>query len=56
VLDFIERQTLFGSGLGYIDIHLLASVRLTPGALLFTRDKRLNKAATRTSVAAPVEH
>jgi predicted nucleic acid-binding protein len=54
VLDFIERETLFGSGLGYIDIHLLASVRLTPGALLFTRDKRLHKAAARMSVAAPI--
>jgi predicted nucleic acid-binding protein len=56
VLDFIERETLFGSGLGYIDIHLLASVRLTPGALLFTRDRRLHTAATRMSVAAPIAH
>nr|WP_294507890.1 type II toxin-antitoxin system VapC family toxin [uncultured Rhodopila sp.] len=54
VLDFIERETLFGSGLGYIDIHLLASVRLTPGALLFTRDRRLHTMATRMSVAAPI--
>lgn len=56
VLDFIERETLFGSGLGYIDIHLLASVRLTPGALLFTCDRRLHTAATRMSVAAPIAH
>jgi predicted nucleic acid-binding protein len=54
VLDFIERENLFGSGLGYIDVHLLASVRLTPDALLFTRDKRLHKAAARMSVAAPI--
>ncbi len=56
VLDFIERETLFGSGLGYVDVHLLASVRLTPGGLLFTRDKRLHAAATRMSVAAPIAH
>jgi hypothetical protein len=56
VLEFIERETLFGGGLGYIDVHLLASVRLTPGALLLTRDKRLNAAAARMSVAAPVAH
>nr|WP_294522920.1 PIN domain-containing protein [uncultured Rhodopila sp.] len=56
VLDFIERETLSGSGLGYIDIHLLASVRLSPGALLFTRDRRLHTAATRMSVAAPITH
>jgi predicted nucleic acid-binding protein len=52
VLEFIERETLFGTGLGYIDMHLLASVRLTEGALLFTRDRRLLVAAKRMSVAA----
>jgi len=52
VLDFIERETLFGSGLGYVDVHLLAAVRLTPDALLWTRDKRLLTAAERLSVAA----
>ena len=56
VLDFIERETLFGSGLGYIDVHLLASVRLTPGAALFTRDKRLNAAAARMPVTVQVAH
>lgn len=56
VLDLIERETLFGSGLGYVDVHLLASVRLTPGALLFTRDKRLHKAAERMSIAAKIPH
>jgi predicted nucleic acid-binding protein len=52
VLDFIERETLFGTGLGYVDIHLLASVRLSQGALLLTRDKRLRAAAERMAVAA----
>jgi hypothetical protein len=52
VLGFIERETLFGTGLGYVDCHLLASVRLTAGALLLTRDKRLLAAAERMSVAA----
>ncbi len=41
VLHFIENHALFGAGIGYIDAHLLAAVRLTPGALLWTRDKRL---------------
>jgi predicted nucleic acid-binding protein len=50
VLDFIERETLFGTGLGYVDVHLLASARLTPGALLLTRDKRLSAAAARMSI------
>ena len=29
VLHMIDRQRLFGLGLGYVDSHLLASVRLT---------------------------
>jgi len=41
VLHFIETQALFGTGIGYVDAHLLAAVRLTPGTLLWTRDKRL---------------
>lgn len=40
-LHFIDRNALFGLGIGYIDAHLLASVRLTSGAWLWTRDKRL---------------
>jgi hypothetical protein len=56
VLDFIERETLFGTGLGYVDVHLLAAVRLTADALLWTRDKRLLAAATRMSVATQPAH
>jgi len=41
VLQFISRHSLHGTGIGYIDAHLLASVRLTPWATLWTRDKRL---------------
>jgi predicted nucleic acid-binding protein len=40
-LHFIERHRLMGKGIGYIDAHLLASVTLTDGAQLWTRDKRL---------------
>ncbi|HZX87052.1 MAG TPA: type II toxin-antitoxin system VapC family toxin [Reyranella sp.] len=41
VLSFIERQDFNGRGIGYVDAHLLASIRLTPDARLWTRDKRL---------------
>ena len=44
-LGFIERHSLHGKGIGYVDIHLLASVALTQGARLWTRDKRLQAAA-----------
>jgi predicted nucleic acid-binding protein len=40
-LALIERQKLMGRGLGFIDVHLLASTALTPEALLWTRDRRL---------------
>ena len=40
-LDFIERRALMGRGIGYVDIHLLASVALAGTAQLWTRDKRL---------------
>ena len=46
VLDFIERHTLFGAGLGYVDAHLLGSSALTNTAL-WTLDKNLKKAATK---------
>jgi predicted nucleic acid-binding protein len=50
VLSFIEEQALAGLGMGYIDVHLLASVRLTAGAALWTRDKRLTGVAERLGV------
>ena len=40
VLFFIERYALMGRGIGYVDVHLLASARLAE-ARLWTRDKRL---------------
>ena len=45
VLGFIERHRLHGKGVGYVDVHLLASVMLTDGARLWTRDKRLRSVA-----------
>ncbi len=51
VLDLIGRDRLFGQGIGYVDAHLLAAVRLTPGARLWTRDKRLRTAAEDIEIA-----
>ena len=45
VLFFIEQHTLMGRGLGFVDMHLLASVALHGTARLWTRDKRLRAAA-----------
>lgn len=51
VMAFIDRHGLFGLGIGYVDAHLLASVRLTAGAALWTRDRRLHAVAERLGVA-----
>ncbi len=45
VLGFIERHLLHGKGIGYVDVHLLASVALTEGATLWSRDKSLRRVA-----------
>jgi predicted nucleic acid-binding protein len=50
VLQFIEHDGLMGKGLGYIDIHLLASARLT-GVPLWTLDKKLNEVAKKLGLA-----
>jgi predicted nucleic acid-binding protein len=47
----IEKATLFGLGIGYLDSHLLASTRLMPGAKLWTRDRRLHDAAACLGIA-----
>lgn len=56
VLAFINQSKLAGLGVGYIDAHLLASVRLTPGTLLWTRDKRLCAAASQLGLLAALGH
>jgi predicted nucleic acid-binding protein len=43
-LSFIEARKVMRKGLGYIDVHLLASALLT-GVSLWTLDKKLDKVA-----------
>ena len=50
VLFFIDQHALMGRGIGYVDVHLLASARLA-GARLWTRDKRLHAIATALDLA-----
>ena len=44
-LFLIKQHSLMGSGIGYVDAHLLASAKLAEGTRLLTRDKRLAKIA-----------
>ncbi len=52
VLRLIDRQPLFGRGIGYVDAHLLAAVRLTADTRLWTRDRRLQTVAAELGLAA----
>lgn len=51
VLAFIQKETLFGRGIGFVDAALLASVQMTPAATLWTADKRLHAVAHELSLA-----
>ena len=56
VMRFITQHALFGIGIGYIDAHLLAAARLSSGAMLWTRDKRLLAATVRLGLSANMTH
>lgn len=51
VMEFIEREKLYGLGCGLVDMTLLASTLITPGAEIWTLDKRLEELAGRFGVA-----
>lgn len=44
VLAFIETQGTMGKGLGYVDVHILASSRIT-GVPVWTLDRKLDNVA-----------
>lgn len=50
VLALIESRKLWGRGLGWVDMHLLASSLLS-GSYLWTLDKRLEHAAIDLGIA-----
>jgi predicted nucleic acid-binding protein len=51
VLMLIDRQPLYGLGIGYVDAQLLAATQLTAGAAVWTADRRLAAAASRLGCA-----
>jgi predicted nucleic acid-binding protein len=55
VLKFIADRKLSGSGIGYVDAHLLAAAALTPETFVWTRDKRLQVAAQSLSLAIEIQ-
>jgi predicted nucleic acid-binding protein len=51
-LFFLEHNRLWGRGIGYVDLHLLAAVSLSNGTRLWTRDRRLRETAGQLGLAA----
>ncbi len=54
VRRMIEAHSLYNSGIGLTDVHLLASTLITPFTRLWTRDKRLRRVAE--SMGISVNH
>ena len=52
VLRFVERNALFGRGIGFVDVCLLAAASLTPNAWLWTNDRKLGAVASDIGLAA----
>jgi predicted nucleic acid-binding protein len=49
VMSFVDARRLYGSGVGWVDAHLLASTLLT-GCVIWTFDKPLRRAAAALNV------
>ncbi len=50
-LYFLETHAIRGRGIGYLDVHLLASVAITGNASIWTYDKRLHSVASGLELA-----
>ena len=53
-LYFAERNQLYGMGIGFVDVHLLASAKLA-GTSLWTNDKKLQDAASGLDIKYSIE-
>jgi hypothetical protein len=50
IVELIDREGLYGVGIGYVDAQLLAAALLTPEARLWTGEKRLRSLSQRLGV------
>lgn len=48
---FVDRAGLAGTGLGFVDIHILATTNALSDALIWTRDRRLLQQAERLELS-----
>jgi len=54
-LYLVETRHLMDKGIGYIDLHLLATCLLTSNTRLWTRDKRLTSIADSLGIAFSIQ-
>lgn len=52
---FLNRYSLAGRGIGWVDVHLLASTALAGDAKLWTRDRRLAAVAADLAMGVKLE-
>ncbi len=50
VMHLLEYRSLYGRGIGFVDLHLLASCLITADTELWTKDRRLNAVAQTLSL------
>ena len=51
MLFFIDNNKLMGRGIGFIDAHLMAATAMADSSRIWTRDKRLERAASDLNLA-----
>lgn len=56
VLRLIAAADLSNTGIGWVDAHLLASTRLSPGTRLLTADRKLAAQAARLGIASDLRN
>jgi predicted nucleic acid-binding protein len=49
VMRLLHEAKLYGIGIGFVDLHLLASILLSKEVSLWTRDKRLREACLKAN-------
>ena len=50
-MAMVEWEKLYGTGVGFVDAHLLAAVKIHGQTLILTKDQRLHAQAERLGVA-----
>jgi len=51
VMHFIGQRNLYGKGIGFVDVHLLAAVQQAGNCSIWARDKRLSSVADSLQLA-----